>query len=79
MEFYNQAARAIDRVNNKHGSLKSIVFNLAANNHTKNKQPPSGSSASSIKARQVSDGKRLLRVVAETLRCRCFSWSSKYL
>ncbi|KAA1096088.1 hypothetical protein PGT21_004627 [Puccinia graminis f. sp. tritici] len=70
MEFYNQAARAIDRVNNKHGSLKSIVFNLAANSNTKNKQPQAGSSASSIKARQVSDGKRLLRVVAETLRYR---------
>ncbi|PLW13503.1 hypothetical protein PCANC_15609 [Puccinia coronata f. sp. avenae] len=66
MEFYNQAARAIDRVDNRHGSLKSIVFNLAATS-TKPRTTPVGGSA---KARQLSDGKRLLRVVAETLRYR---------
>ncbi|OAW00204.1 hypothetical protein PTTG_25200 [Puccinia triticina 1-1 BBBD Race 1] len=70
MEFYNQAARAIDQVDNKRGSLKSIVFNLAANKNAKIKPPPADSSAKTIQARQVSDGKRLLRVVAETLRYR---------
>ncbi|POW13019.1 hypothetical protein PSTT_03976 [Puccinia striiformis] len=67
MEFYNQAARAIDQVDSKHGSLKSIVFNLATKMKTSSKQAQNGSAA---KARQVSDGKRLLRVVAETLRYR---------
>ncbi|MBW0465180.1 hypothetical protein O181_004895, partial [Austropuccinia psidii MF-1] len=61
MEFYNKAAYAIDLLDKKQGSLKSIAFNL-----TKSKHHPNHAEA--VKSRQISDGKRLLKVVIETLK-----------
>ncbi|CAH7686063.1 S-adenosyl-L-methionine-dependent methyltransferase [Phakopsora pachyrhizi] len=71
MDFYNQAARAIDLVDQRRGSLKSIVFNLSSK-HFNNRCSPNEANPSSLKnkTRQISDGKRLLKVVAETLRFR---------
>lgn len=68
MEFYNQAARAIDLIDNRRGSLKSIVFNLAGLDRTRSKDGDLQGGRSST--RRTSDGRRLLRLVAQTLRYR---------
>ncbi|KAG0148018.1 hypothetical protein CROQUDRAFT_42007 [Cronartium quercuum f. sp. fusiforme G11] len=68
MDFYNKAASALDQLDQRRGSLKGIVFRLArSSTHFDHK----GQRTSPVdSARRISDGKRLLRVVAETLRYR---------
>lgn len=64
MDFYNKAACAIDQLDQRHGSLKGIVFRLAGSDFNSDR-PNQRLDA----ARRISDGKRLLKVVAETLKC----------
>lgn len=70
MDFYNKAGLVLDRLDARKGSLKSIVFDLAARRSAwPTRSKGKGRDDVTNDGRRVSDAKRLLKVSVEVLKC----------